>query len=223
MKIVIAGGTGFLGQPLAAALAADGHDVVLLSRRGPRRGAIGVRTVAWTPDGTAGPWAAEIDGAGAVVNLAGESIAARRWTRRAEAAHPRQPRARDAQPRRGDRAPRRRRRRSSSADRRSATTARSAIEIVDGRHARRAATSSRSVCVQWEAEADRAPPARARASCCIRTGLVLERDGGALPQDAAAVLVRRRRPGRDRAASTGRGFTGRTGSISCGSRSTRRP
>src|SRR5258708_38892812 len=77
MRIVIAGGTGFLGRPLASALAADGHDVVALSRSsggdGPRRGP-------WAPDGTAGPWASVVDGAGAVVNLAGESIAARRWT-----------------------------------------------------------------------------------------------------------------------------------------------
>src|SRR5471032_3206060 len=81
MKIVIAGGTGFLGGPLAAALSSGGHDVVILSR-----GAAVVpemarwRYVTWTPDGTAGRWAAEIDGAGALVNLAGESIAAKRWT-----------------------------------------------------------------------------------------------------------------------------------------------
>ena len=33
MKIVIAGGTGFLGRPLARALAADGREVVILTRR----------------------------------------------------------------------------------------------------------------------------------------------------------------------------------------------
>ena len=37
------------------------------------------------------------------------------------------------------------------------------------------------VCVQWEDEAMRIDPARTRVAC-IRTGLVLERDGGALPQ-----------------------------------------
>src|SRR6185436_9460987 len=81
MKIVIAGGSGFLGRPLAAALAADGHDIVTLSRGAAAKGAQALaRAVAWTPDGNIGPWAAEIDGAGAVVNLAGESIAGKRWT-----------------------------------------------------------------------------------------------------------------------------------------------
>jgi uncharacterized protein len=37
------------------------------------------------------------------------------------------------------------------------------------------------VCVQWEAEAARAASSRTRV-VCIRTGLVLERDGGALRQ-----------------------------------------
>src|SRR5260221_9144279 len=60
MKILIAGGTGFLGRPLAAALAADGHDVVARGR--------------------AGVSAADVNGAGAIVNLAGEPIAGKRWT-----------------------------------------------------------------------------------------------------------------------------------------------
>ena len=82
MKIVIAGGTGFLGRPLAAALAARRP-----RRRRPhprqRRRAPAARSralVAWTPDGDAGALGGEIDGAGAVVNLAGESIAGKRWT-----------------------------------------------------------------------------------------------------------------------------------------------
>jgi uncharacterized protein (TIGR01777 family) len=78
MKIVLAGATGFLGRPLTRALAADGHELVGLTRR-PRANA-DVREVAWRPDGTAGPWASEIDGADVVVNLAGESIAEGRWT-----------------------------------------------------------------------------------------------------------------------------------------------
>src|SRR5215471_17781212 len=82
MKVVIAGGTGFLGRALSAALTQDGHSIVILSRgwssstQVPR----GARMVRWDPNGEVGSWADEITGADAVVNLAGESIAGRRWT-----------------------------------------------------------------------------------------------------------------------------------------------
>jgi uncharacterized protein YbjT (DUF2867 family) len=97
MRIVIAGATGFLGTPLAAALRADGHDVTALTRRPAVPPP--TRALLWAPDGSIGPWAAAIDGADAVVNLAGESM---------------QPLF----------APPRLRHRSSSADPRSGTTAR---------------------------------------------------------------------------------------------------
>ena len=72
-KVVIAGGAGFLGRALARSLAQDGWEVVILSRRpAPADGFI--RTAVW--DGkNAGAWAAELDGAEAVVNLAGRSVA----------------------------------------------------------------------------------------------------------------------------------------------------
>lgn len=70
----MAGGTGFLGRALSLALTSAGHEVVVLSRGGRLAG-----TIHWTPDGTVGPWAAALDGADAVINLAGESIAAGRW------------------------------------------------------------------------------------------------------------------------------------------------
>ena len=83
VRIVITGGTGFLGRPLAAELAREGHDVVVLTRTAAAAGPpSGWRTVEWQPDGHAGQWRSEVDGAGAVVNLAGESIAGRRWTPR---------------------------------------------------------------------------------------------------------------------------------------------
>lgn len=67
MKIVIPGGMGHIGRLLAPALRAEGHQVVILSRRAEPG------TVAW--DGrTLGPWAKEIDGADAVINLAGRSV-----------------------------------------------------------------------------------------------------------------------------------------------------
>ena len=84
MRIIIAGGSGFLGQALAEALLAAGHHVQILTRQ-PSSPAHGhARTherITWTPDGTAnGPWASACSGADLIVNLAGESIAAGRWT-----------------------------------------------------------------------------------------------------------------------------------------------
>jgi len=79
MKIVIAGATGFLGRPLVAALLADGHAVVVLSRS-DRATIPGARIVAWDPQRVLSPWAIELDGADAVINLAGEPIADHRWT-----------------------------------------------------------------------------------------------------------------------------------------------
>src|SRR5262249_28238198 len=79
MKIVISGGTGFLGRPLTDALAQDGHSIVVLTR-GPAATSAAVRRVTWQPDGSAGKWASEIDGADALINLSGESIGARRWS-----------------------------------------------------------------------------------------------------------------------------------------------
>ena len=71
MKIVIPGGTGQLGDLLARSFRAGGHEVVVVSRGGAGGG--DARTVPW--DGrTVGPWAAEIDGADVVINLAGRSV-----------------------------------------------------------------------------------------------------------------------------------------------------
>jgi uncharacterized protein (TIGR01777 family) len=77
MKIVIPGGTGQIGAVLARALRARGDEVVLVSRGGGNTSAASAdsvaRVVTW--DGrTLGPWAAEIDGADAVINLAGRSV-----------------------------------------------------------------------------------------------------------------------------------------------------
>jgi len=81
MRILIAGGTGLIGQALSKDLANRGHDVIVLSRN-PEK-AIGlpdkVRLKNWDAR-TAGGWGSLVDGAGAIVNLAGENIAAGRWT-----------------------------------------------------------------------------------------------------------------------------------------------
>ena len=73
MKIIIPGGTGQVGQLLARAFLRDGHEVVLLSRRADAPAAAGARVVAWDAR-TLGDWTAELEGADAVINLAGRSV-----------------------------------------------------------------------------------------------------------------------------------------------------
>jgi len=80
-RVLITGGTGLIGRALATALAASGHDVVLLSRSPDRAEALpaNVRAARW--DGTtASGWQDLADGALAIVNLAGENIGGGRWT-----------------------------------------------------------------------------------------------------------------------------------------------
>ncbi|HEY2321408.1 MAG TPA: TIGR01777 family oxidoreductase [Thermoanaerobaculia bacterium] len=72
MKIVVSGGTGFIGTPLVARLRERGNEVVVLSRD-PKHG------VEWHPP-SPGPWQSQVREADAVVNLAGASIAGGRWT-----------------------------------------------------------------------------------------------------------------------------------------------
>jgi uncharacterized protein len=175
MKVVISGGTGFLGKALADRLIKDGDDVRVLSRR-PRA----AHEIAWTPDGTAGAWASALDGADAIVNLAGESIASGRWTAARKA------RIRDtrilatrslvAAIQRNTRPP-------------STFVSGSAIGYY-GPHDEEPVTEQTppgddflaTVCRGWEAEALRA--GGSTRVVLLRTGIVLEQDGGALPQMA---------------------------------------
>jgi uncharacterized protein (TIGR01777 family) len=81
VKIVVAGGSGFLGTSLSARLAKDGHAIVVLTRDKPGSGTSGgIRYAQWAPNGETGSWAQEIDGADAIVNLAGAGIADKRWS-----------------------------------------------------------------------------------------------------------------------------------------------
>lgn len=70
MKIVIPGGSGQVGTLLARTFHADGHEVVVLSRN-PEKAPWQV--LPWDAE-TVGDWAAEIEGADAVINLAGRSV-----------------------------------------------------------------------------------------------------------------------------------------------------
>ena len=179
MRVVIAGGSGFLGTALSRALVAERHTVSIFTR-GPGREAVAAspRHIHWNPGESAGAWRDAIATADAVVNLAGESIAAGRWT--------------DARKRR------------ILETRTIATTAlasaivhssrvpavfvsASAVGYYGPRHDEIVTEDSQagddflaSVCKDWEAAA---APATARARLVIiRTGLPLSREGGALPR-----------------------------------------
>src|SRR5690242_14503665 len=71
-RIILAGGTGFLGGLLAKRFAAQKWDVIILTRQ-PKPRADGVREIVWDGE-TVGDWAAELEGAEAVVNLCGKSV-----------------------------------------------------------------------------------------------------------------------------------------------------
>jgi len=79
MKIIVTGGTGFIGHALVSELARQGHEVVVLTRKAGRPSQSSVRFVEWDARSTAS-WQAEVASADAVVNLAGEPIAEGRWT-----------------------------------------------------------------------------------------------------------------------------------------------
>ncbi len=74
MKVLITGGTGFIGSPLAKELRDVGHDVIITTRRKSDS----KDTITWNPPNLIPQdLISEID---AVINLAGEAIAPKRWT-----------------------------------------------------------------------------------------------------------------------------------------------
>lgn len=86
MRVIITGGSGMIGRILTKNLAADGHEVIILSRSPGRVNGLpeNARAVGWDTR-TADGWGHLADGADAIVNLAGASIAGTgflpdRWT-----------------------------------------------------------------------------------------------------------------------------------------------
>lgn len=81
MKILITGGTGFLGGALARSLLADGHQVWALSRD-PNKAhhPAGVQVAAWDGRTSAG-WGPLVDDMDVIVNLAGKSLSSWPWTK----------------------------------------------------------------------------------------------------------------------------------------------
>lgn len=189
MKFVIAGGTGFLGNALAWTWAEEGHDVRILTRslppgevrHEPGTGSPGMSRVGWMPDGTIGTLPDAIAGANAVINLAGESIAGGRWNAARKQA------LRDSR----------------LLPTRSLAAALAAAPAPPGVFVsasgvgyygeRGTETVSETagpgddfmarLCVEWESAARTATRPGVRV-VVLRTGIVLEKSGGALPQMA---------------------------------------
>lgn len=81
MKVAITGGTGFIGSRIVAALQARGDEVVAFTRDPARSKLQGVRLVEAELEHP-GAWQDAIAGCDAVINLAGEPIAGKRWDAR---------------------------------------------------------------------------------------------------------------------------------------------
>jgi uncharacterized protein (TIGR01777 family) len=175
MHIVIAGGRGLLGHALARRLRADGNEVIVLTRTPRGRG-----EVKWDPAAGDDAWRAAVASADAVVNLAGESIAGRRWTsaRKTDLLESRvqSTRALVLAIRASSHPP-------------PAFLSGSAVGIYGPRGDEPIDEDTppgsdflARVCVAWENEA-RAASDRCRV-VLLRTGLVFAREGGAFPQMA---------------------------------------
>ena len=80
MRVFLTGATGLIGRALSASLLRDGHEVVALSRSASPGGhPTGFLAVQGDPS-VPGGWQEELSRCDACVNLAGEPVAAGRWT-----------------------------------------------------------------------------------------------------------------------------------------------
>lgn len=179
MKIIVAGGTGFIGSALVDRLARKGHALTVLTRI-KKTLMPGATPLVWQP-GVSGEWRRDLEAtladADGVINLAGESIAAGRWSK-----------ARKDQLRLSR-----------------IESTRALVDAIAGARGRPKFLINGSavgyygpradepineaehpgsdflarLCVEWEAEARRAEALEVRV-VLLRTGIVLGRGGGAL-------------------------------------------
>ena len=179
MDILVTGGTGFVGRALCRALSGNGHSVTVLTRHAEatsRQSGTDITAVECNSrDG--GTWEKSLEGVDAIINLAGEPIAAGRWTEE---------------------------RKRLIVDSRVNATSLLAQAISRGTSKPRVFISASGVgyygtssdrlfderdgpgsdffadlCRSWEAAATAVQSSNTRV-VCLRIGMVLERDGGAL-------------------------------------------
>jgi len=83
MKILLTGGTGFIGKALCETLTNDGHELIVLTRN-PNQALAAqkspIKYLQWDAR-TLGDWADRFSGADVVINLAGEPIGRKRWSK----------------------------------------------------------------------------------------------------------------------------------------------
>jgi uncharacterized protein (TIGR01777 family) len=72
-KIVLAGGSGYLGRVLTRYYSAIGNEVIILSRKNEPSSNANTRTVLWDAS-SRGEWEKELEGASLVVNLCGKNV-----------------------------------------------------------------------------------------------------------------------------------------------------
>jgi hypothetical protein len=83
-RIIITGGTGFIGRPLSQRLAERGYEVISLTRNASvakEKWGNRIKFVDWNGRNAVG-WGGYAEGTSAIINLAGESIASGRWNRK---------------------------------------------------------------------------------------------------------------------------------------------
>jgi hypothetical protein len=179
-RVVVTGGTGFVGGALVGALTARGDSVAVLSRSAADSDLPeGARAARWDPT-AAGSWGSVLEGADAVVHLAGEPAVGARWTTSTKQ------RIRDSR----------------------VLSTRAIVDVIAESKARPSTLVCASgvgiyghrpaadlvdedseaghdflaqVCVDWESAAERARDFSVRV-VCSRLGVVLGPDGGALTE-----------------------------------------
>ncbi|MEQ1792713.1 MAG: TIGR01777 family oxidoreductase [Nitrospira sp.] len=181
MHIVVTGGTGFIGRALCAALQQTGHRVTVFTRRPQEANRIcgaAVTAVEWN-DGDTGAWEQALEGADAVVNLAGAPIADARWTTA------RKRLLTDSRVRSTRRLVAAMSRRSSKPRTLISASGIGYYGASDDRILDEGAARGHGfladLCLEWEAAALEAASFGTRVAT-LRTGMVLEQDGGALPK-----------------------------------------